>query len=90
MPTHNADIADMFTRVADLLEIDGALVGHAPVRTQLTWCGKEGVPAAVFSHCGSRIVEGDERKLQPKIRKMGAERGVEASIACDGMENVLR
>lgn len=32
---------------------DDALIGHAPIRTQLTWCQKEGVARAIFTHCGS-------------------------------------
>jgi len=62
------------------------LIGHAPVRTQLTWCEKENVPRAIITHCGSEIVTGDERKLSAKIRAMAAERGVEACIAHDGMK----
>lgn len=66
------------------------LIGHTPVRTQLTWCGKEGVPEAVITHCGSRIVTGDERTLGAKIRRMAKERGVQkVTIAHDGMERVL-
>lgn len=71
-------------------KIDGALVGHTPVRTQLTWCQKEGIPRAVISHCGAEIVEGDERRLGAEIRRMAEARGVEAQIAHDGMEVVLR
>lgn len=66
------------------------LIGHAPFRTQLTWCRKEGVPRAVMTHCGSQIVEGDERTLGATLREMARERGVEAEIAHDGMELVLR
>lgn len=66
------------------------LIGHAPVRTQLTWCGKEGVSRAIITHCGSEIVEGDERKLGADIRRLARERGVEAEIATDGMEVILR
>lgn len=66
------------------------LIGHAPFRTQLTWCRKEGVPRAIVTHCGSQIVEGDERSLGATLREMAEERGVEAEIACDGMEIVLR
>jgi phosphoribosyl 1,2-cyclic phosphodiesterase len=66
------------------------LIGHAPVRTQLTWCRKEGVPRAVITHCGSQIVEGDERTLGAELREMARERGVEAEIAHDGMEIVVR
>jgi phosphoribosyl 1,2-cyclic phosphodiesterase len=65
------------------------LIGHSPVRTQLTWCSKEGVPRAVISHCGSEIVKGDERKIEARLREMAAERGIEARIAYDGMELVV-
>ena len=66
------------------------LIGHTPVRTQLTWCRKEGVPEAIITHCGSQIVEGDERKLIPQVRRWAGQRGLEATIAHDGMEKVLR
>jgi phosphoribosyl 1,2-cyclic phosphodiesterase len=66
------------------------LIGHTPFRTQLTWCEKEGVPRAIVTHCGSEIVTGDERTLGAKLRAMAGERGVEAEIAHDGMEVVLR
>jgi phosphoribosyl 1,2-cyclic phosphodiesterase len=62
-----------------------ALIGHSPVRTQLTWCQKEGVPQAIVTHCGSEIVAGDGRKLLAKLQAMAAERGVEVRIAYDGM-----
>ncbi len=66
------------------------LIGHAPMRTQLTWCRKEGVHRAVFTHCGTVIVEGDERKVSTLLRAYAQERGVQATIAYDGMELVLR
>lgn len=66
------------------------LIGHTPVRTQLTWCRKEGVPRAVITHCGPEIVEGDERTLGAELRAMAGERGVEARFAYDGLELVLR
>lgn len=70
---------------------DGALVGHTPFRTQLTWCQKEGVPRAIVTHCGSQIVNGDERTLMATLRDLAEERGgVEVEIAHDGMELVLR
>jgi ribonuclease BN (tRNA processing enzyme) len=66
------------------------LIGHAPIRTQLTWCQKEGVARAIFTHCGTELVVGDERILLAKIEEMGWERGVQVEIAHDGMEVVLR
>jgi phosphoribosyl 1,2-cyclic phosphodiesterase len=65
---------------------DKTLIGHSPVRTQLTWCEKEGVPRAIITHCGSEIVTGDEGKLSAKLRVMAAERGVDVRIAYDGMK----
>jgi len=69
---------------------NGELIGHTPVRTQLTWCQKEGVDRAVITHCGSEIVTGDERRLGAKLRRMGRERSVDVRIAWDGLEIVLR
>jgi ribonuclease BN (tRNA processing enzyme) len=65
------------------------LIGHSPVRTQLTWCEKEGVPLAIITHCGSEIVTGDERQLFANLRGIAAERGVEVRIAYDGMKIML-
>jgi len=65
---------------------DQALIGHSPVRTQLTWCEKEGVARAIITHCGSEIVTDDEGKLCAKLRVMAAERGVDVRIAYDGMK----
>ena len=66
-----------------------ALIGHSPVRTQLTWCQKEGVPRAIITHCGSEMVTGDECEIAVKIRAMAAERNVEVRIAYDGMKLML-
>lgn len=66
------------------------LVGHTPIRTQLTWCQKEKVPAAVFTHCGKQIVAADQKTIENDVRAMAGERGVNAVIAHDGMEIVLR
>lgn len=66
------------------------LIGHSPVRSQLIWCQKERVPKAMFTHCGTQIVDGDERRIIPLVRGWGEERSVEASIAYDGLELVIR
>lgn len=71
-------------------QIDDRLVGHTPVRTQLTWCRKEDTDRAVFTHCGAEIIEGDERTLGAELRAMADERDVEARIAHDGQQMVLR
>jgi ribonuclease BN (tRNA processing enzyme) len=66
------------------------LIGHASIRTQLTWCRKEGVRLAIISHCGSEIVTGDEPRLTAEIREMASELGLEARIAYDGMQLIVR
>src|SRR5438874_9555353 len=67
-----------------------ALIGHAPVRTQLGWCAKEGVPRAIITHCGSEIVTGDERSLRKTIAAIARDIGIEAQIAHDRMKLALR
>jgi hypothetical protein len=69
---------------------EDTVIGHTPVRTQLTWCKKFDVPEAIFTHCGSGIVKGDERTLGAKLDDMADERNVRARIAHDGLEKVLR
>jgi hypothetical protein len=54
-----------------------ALIGHSPVRTQLTWCQKEGVARAIITHCGSEIVGGEEREISARLQSIAAERGVD-------------
>jgi ribonuclease BN (tRNA processing enzyme) len=66
------------------------LFGHTTVRAQIGWCGKAGVRRAIFTHCGSEIIDGDERRLGAKLRAMGRERGVDARFAYDGLELTLR
>jgi len=66
------------------------LIGHAPVRTQLGWCAKEGVPRAIITHCGSEIVAGDERALRKTIAAIARDIGIETQIAHDRMELALR
>lgn len=60
------------------------------MRTQLTWCRKEGVPRAIISHCGKEIVEGDPATIRAELHAMAEERGVEAELAYDGLALVLR
>jgi hypothetical protein len=42
------------------------------------------VKRAIFTHCGSQIVGGDERVPGALVRRLGRERGVEARTADDG------
>ena len=63
----------------------GTAIGHTPISAQLDWCRDEGVRSAIFTHCGSQIVGGDERLLGPLVRRLGRERRVAARIAYDGL-----
>jgi hypothetical protein len=63
-----------------------ALAAHGPIRTQLGWCRDAGVRDALFTHCGSEIVGGDERRLGAKLRVLARECGVRARIAYDGLD----
>lgn len=66
------------------------LIGHTPVRTQLTWCQTAGIRRAIVTHCGREIVTGDAAAVEAKVEAWGQDRGIEASIAHDGMTVLLR
>ncbi len=85
--------------IGDGATVDGQMVrksdedelfGHTPVRTQLTWCRKEGVPKMIVTHCGHQIVDGEEAGIREKISEYARERGGEVEVAHDGMELTLR
>lgn len=65
-------------------------MGHTPVRTQLTWCQKTGVPRAIFTHCGAAIVQAEDQRVQAELQDLAGKREVQAQIAYDGLEVVLR
>jgi len=67
----------------------GTLIGHTPIRTQLGWCQKEGVPRAIFTQCGTEIVAGDSRSVSAVVRSLGRARGVDTAIAHDGERLLL-
>lgn len=66
------------------------LIGHAPITTQVTWCGQEGVPRAIFTHCGSAIIRGESNGISERLQMLASAQRVRAEIAYDGMELVLR
>jgi len=68
---------------------DHVMIGHAPIIAQLGWCAAEGVARAIFTHCGSGIVKGDARRIEARIRELGREHGVDASVARDGLTIAL-
>lgn len=65
------------------------LIGHAPIQAQLTWCAKNEVPRAIITHCGTEIVTG-EQEARARLEQMAERCGVEADIAYDGLEVLLR
>lgn len=69
---------------------DGRPFGHTTLTAQIDWCAEFGVGHATFTHCGTQIVTADERTLAAKVRAIGRQRGVDAELAHDGMEKVLR
>jgi ribonuclease BN (tRNA processing enzyme) len=84
-------IGDGATVSESMVRRDGdQLFGHTPVRTQLTWCRKEGVPKMIVTHCGSGIVTGENEGVLEQIREFARQRKVEVEVAYDGMEVVLR
>jgi phosphoribosyl 1,2-cyclic phosphodiesterase len=79
-------VGDGATIVRSMVRVrDHALIGHAPIATQLGWCEREGVRRAIFTHCGSGIVKSDGRRIAARIRQLGQEHAVEASVAYDGL-----
>jgi phosphoribosyl 1,2-cyclic phosphodiesterase len=68
----------------------GRLIGHTPVSTQLAWCGREHVPWALFTHCGTGIVESPHALMSRAVKELGVRHNVRADIACDGLKLVLR
>jgi hypothetical protein len=68
----------------------GIFIGHSSIRVQLEWCRNEGVRQAIFTHCGTQIVSGDEHTVNGKVTALGEQLGVAAQIAFDGQELILR
>jgi len=67
-----------------------ALFGHTTVTTQIGWCRAEGVPRALFTHCGTGIVAGNARETAERLEGLGRAQGVETAIAHDGLVLRLR
>jgi phosphoribosyl 1,2-cyclic phosphodiesterase len=66
-----------------------AAIGHSSIRVQLDWCTTERVGIAYFTHCGSEIVTAHARPIHQAVRRLGAERGVDAQVARDGLRLIL-
>lgn len=65
------------------------IFGHAAIPTQLTWCQKENVPRAIFTHCGSEVVTEDPSAIAAKLQTLAEKHEVKAEFAYDGMEMKL-
>jgi phosphoribosyl 1,2-cyclic phosphodiesterase len=61
------------------------LFGHTTVRAQLGWCAAEGVPQAIFTHCGSAIVDRDARTVAGALRDLARPLHVACRLARDGL-----
>jgi hypothetical protein len=58
----NAYIGDGATMTRSMVrKKNGALIGHAPMTVQLSWCKEAGIRRAIFTHCGSAVVRGKAR-----------------------------
>ena len=68
----------------------GTPTGHTPLRTQLTWCEREGVPEAIFTHCGFATVKADHEAVDEQMAGLAEKHGVRAEVAVDGAERMLR
>jgi phosphoribosyl 1,2-cyclic phosphodiesterase len=66
-----------------------AVIGHSSIRAQLDWCKAERVGIAYFTHCGSEIVAAHARPIHQTVRRLGAERDVDARVARDGLHLIL-
>jgi len=69
---------------------NGVVFGHTPISTQLGWCKKEKVPRAIFTHCGTQIVGGNQKTVAAKIKALAQEKGVETALAYDGLSIITR
>ena len=68
---------------------EGRAIGHASIRVQQDWCARARVARAIFTHCGSEIVTGEAGSVAARVAALGRERGVDASVARDGLELTL-
>jgi len=80
-------IGDGATIVRPIIRRRGeSLIGHASIAAQVGWCQEEGIPRAIFTHCGSQIVTGDEKMACARVRELAQRAGIDAALAYDGLE----
>jgi phosphoribosyl 1,2-cyclic phosphodiesterase len=79
----DAYIGDGATIVRPLLRSrDGVPIGHASIREQVRWCRAARIGRAIFTHCGSAIVNAGE-PAEAEVRALG-NRTLRVSVAFDG------
>ncbi len=66
------------------------MIGYATIRAQLGWCAAAGVPQAIFTHCGTAIVDGEPSDVEAVRRALARAHGVRVQIASDGMQVPVR
>jgi ribonuclease BN (tRNA processing enzyme) len=83
-------IGDGSTLTASLVRRhkSGALIGHTPVRAQLGWLARSGVPRAIFSHFGKEPIAMGDAALQKALDELAASPppGCAVTAASDGLE----
>jgi phosphoribosyl 1,2-cyclic phosphodiesterase len=63
--------------------------GHASIAAQLDWCAREEVRHAIFTHCGTPVVK-NAAEAERQIATLAGARGVDAAVAHDGLQLVVR
>lgn len=63
--------------------------GHASIREQLSWCAGAKVSRAIFTHCGTPIINSDETSIRAALQALAHPFAIDASLAFDGEEIIL-
>lgn len=64
--------------------------GHASIREQLSWCADAKVSDAIFTHCGTPIINADRASIDEALKALARPLHIEASFAFDGEKICLR
>ena len=84
-------IGDGATLTRPLVRRRGSrLIGHSAISTQLSWCAREKVARALFTHCGTALVTMSHAQGAARVQALGRARGVQAELARDGLTKLIR
>lgn len=64
--------------------------GHASIREQLSWCEEAKVRHAIFTHCGTPIINADEASTGAALQALARPFAIEAAFARDGEEILMQ